>query len=297
METLQSLRNRIEIANELQSVVTTMKSMAAVNIRQYQQAVESLAAYNHTLEQGLQILLRRHEKEIRIAQPATTRGLGVVIFGSDQGLVGQFNATVVQHGLDEIDRLQVAQEDRNTLVIGQRPAKRLWQLDQPIEKVLRMPSSVSGITRMVQEILLHIDTWRTEKDIEQIVLFYNSPERGAAYHPTTFHLLPINVAWIRELRQREWPSRRLPMFRMEWDRLFATLIRHYFFVALFRAFAGSLASENASRLSSMETAEENIEDRLKELDIKYNRLRQTSITEELMDVIAGFQVLTENGTQ
>jgi F-type H+-transporting ATPase subunit gamma len=79
---------------------------------------------------------------------------------------------------------------------------------------------------------------------------------------------------------------------MEWDTLFAALIREYFFVSLFRAIAESLASENASRLSSMQAAEKNIEERLEKLNTRYHHLRQSSITEELMDVLAGYEVLT-----
>jgi F-type H+-transporting ATPase subunit gamma len=70
------------------------------------------------------------------------------------------------------------------------------------------------------------------------------------------------------------------------------LIREYFFASLYRAFAESLASENASRLSSMQAAEKNIEDRLDQLNTEYHHLRQSSITEELLDVVAGYEVLT-----
>jgi F-type H+-transporting ATPase subunit gamma len=64
-----------------------------------------------------------------------------------------------------------------------------------------------------------------------------------------------------------------------------------FLESLCRAFAESLASENASRLSSMQAAEKNIEERLDQLNAQYHHLRQSSSTEELMDVVAGYEVL------
>ncbi len=79
---------------------------------------------------------------------------------------------------------------------------------------------------------------------------------------------------------------------MESDGLFSSLIRQFLFVSIYRAIAASLASENASRLEAMQGAEKNIDDRMKELQAKYHRQRQSSITEELMDVVSGFEAMT-----
>ncbi|GAG38988.1 unnamed protein product, partial [marine sediment metagenome] len=77
------------------------------------------------------------------------------------------------------------------------------------------------------------------------------------------------------------------------DQLFTSLVRQYLFGALFRAFAESLASENASRLASMQAAEKNIEERIDQLRLRFHRHRQSAITEELLDVVAGFEVLSQ----
>ena len=74
-----------------------------------------------------------------------------------------------------------------------------------------------------------------------------------------------------------------------------TLIREYLFVSLFRACAESLASENASRLAAMQRADKNIDELLEELNGTFHRLRQSSIDEELFDVIAGFEALMPKG--
>jgi F-type H+-transporting ATPase subunit gamma len=69
------------------------------------------------------------------------------------------------------------------------------------------------------------------------------------------------------------------------------LIREHLFVSLFRACAESLASENASRLDAMQRADRNIDDLLVELSDRSHELRQSSIDEELFDVVAGFEAL------
>ena len=71
-----------------------------------------------------------------------------------------------------------------------------------------------------------------------------------------------------------------------------TLVREYLFVSLFKACAESLAAENASRLAAMQRAEKNIDDLVGTLNQTFRRLRQTSIDEELFDVISGYESLT-----
>jgi F-type H+-transporting ATPase subunit gamma len=267
--------------------------MAAVNIRQYEEAVESLAEYNHTVEMGLQIALRHRPEEIKIAQRVLHGPLGAIVFGSDQGMVGQFNQEIANHALRVLKKGRLGKRDCRLLAIGQRVAARLAQAGHRPTASLPVPGSLAGITPSVQDLLVRIEAWREGQGIEQILLFYNTPTQGASYRTTALQLLPVDLRWLRRLAKREWPSRGLPTYTLEWDALFAALIREYFFAALYRAFAESLASENASRLSSMQAAERNIEERLDQLNAQYHHLRQTSITEELMDVVAGYEVLAE----
>lgn len=95
----------------------------------------------------------------------------------------------------------------------------------------------------------------------------------------------------------KWPSHIIPTFTMERRKLFSTLVRQYIFVLLYRALAESMASENASRLSSMQTAEKNIKETVEGLNMSYRHQYQTSITEELLDIVAGFEALQSEGKQ
>jgi F-type H+-transporting ATPase subunit gamma len=80
---------------------------------------------------------------------------------------------------------------------------------------------------------------------------------------------------------------------MPGKRLFVRFIRQYLFVSLYPGLAESLASENASRLASMQGAERNIEERLSELSSLFRRQRQISITGELLDIVSGFEALAK----
>lgn len=292
VQTLESLQRKISSAEDLQSVVTSVKAIAAVNIRHSERAVAALEQYSQSIELALQIVLQNSEVQITMERPSLQRRLGCILFGSDQGFVGQFNRVVAEHALKEMDSLEVAVEERTVLVVGARAAGILEQSNHPVHRVLAIPVSIPHITLLLQEIVLMIESWRSQLGIENLLLFYNWPETGTSYRPRSAQLLPINLDWLKSLQEKPWESNSLPTFSMDAERLFSALVREYFLVSLFEAFVHSMASENASRLASMQSAERNIEEKLTELTHQYHQLRQTSITTEILDIIAGFEALT-----
>jgi F-type H+-transporting ATPase subunit gamma len=291
MPTTEALKSRIDSTEDLQSVVKTMKALAAVNIRQYEKAVAALKNYMKTVEMGLQIVLRSRPGFHIAARRAPQRSLGAVIFGSDQGMCGQLNEQIASHALAAMDDMKVDEQDRRLITIGMRLNNRLEDEGQPIQNAYGVPNSVDGITPLVQNLLLEIEHWDVESDINHVFVFYCEQLSGASYRPHQIHLLPIDHEWLRNLREKDWPTNNLPTYSMSWDPLFSALIRQYLFGSLFRAAAESLASENASRLASMQGAERNIEEQLEALNRQYHQQRQMSITEELLDIVSGFEAL------
>ena len=291
METIESLRRRIKSAEDLHAVVKTMKALAAVTIRQYEKAVESLGEYSRTVELGFQVLLKQKPPGVGLTQPALNERLGAIVFGSDQGMVGQFNEVIARHAAQELEQRNVSQDNLSLLAAGGRVLARLEEAGQPVEDLIALPGSVAAVTPVVQRVVLKIESWRSKRGIDEVLLFFNRPFSGASYRPQTIQLLPVDSEWFGELASKPWPCRAIPFFTMDWDRLFSWLIREYLFVSLYRAFAESLASENASRLASMQVAERNIENRLDELNAQYHQQRQSAIDAELFDLVAGFEAL------
>jgi F-type H+-transporting ATPase subunit gamma len=290
MQAVDALRRTIEAVEDLQTVVRTMKALSAVSIRQYEQALESLAGYQRTVEMGLHVALRHKVGDS--GMPPGERGprLGAVVLGSDHGLCGRFNEQIVHFALAKMNGFQVRREDRVVLAVGARVEAQLELAEQAAEECFFVPGSAASITNTVREILLKIDDWRAGRGVGNVLVFYNRRLAGGSA-PTMLHLLPVDLARFNRLRAEPWPSRVLPTFSMDAQALFAALIRQYLFISVFRACAESLASEHANRLASMQGAERNINERLDDLAGQYRRRRQQSITEELLDVVAGFQAL------
>lgn len=295
METTERLKRRIDSTEDLQSVVKTMKSLAAVKIRQYENAVDALEDYHRAVEMGLKIVLQGGFEGGPAKSEDAGGRLGAVVFGSDQGMCGQLNDQVVFQALEEMDARDVPADQRRLLAVGLRAAVRLEAEGQAVAESFSAPGAVDAITGKVQEILLRIQDWTDIEGLKQVFLFYCRPASGTVYRPHTVRMLPVDREWLRRLKADPWPTRMLPDYTMDPAQLFSALIEQYLFVSLFRAIAASGASENASRLTSMQGAEKNIREQLAELNSRYHQQRQMRITEELLDIVAGFEALESSG--
>ncbi len=291
MVTIEELKHKIATADDLKSVVKTMKALAAVSIHQYEKAVESLSEYNRTLELGLQILLKNRPEVLFRKTAISHNRIGIVVFGSDWGMCGQFNERITNYTHKKLMASNISEEKSFILAIGSRVYDRLEAAGHKCEAYFTLPSSIGGITSVIQEIVLILERWQRENQVEQIVVLYNQILSGAAYHPTEVEIFPLNLSWLKSLQQKQWKSRSLPTFTMNEEQLAAALFRQYFFVSLYRACAESLKTENTSRLTAMQMAEKNIAERLTELTMELNHQRQTTITEELLDIVSGFEAL------
>jgi F-type H+-transporting ATPase subunit gamma len=290
METTEALRKRISTAQDLQSIVKTMKALAAVSIRQYERAVESLAEYAFTIELGFRVLLKRRP-EILLRPRNRPEALGAVVFGTDLGMAGPFNQEIARYAANQLEAAGESPQHTVLGAIGVRGRAELEARGLTVQRTFRLPSSVSSLSDAVMDVLVEIQDWRTERGVERVVLFHNRPKAQTTYEPFAVQLLPIDLQWLDALAQKPWPTNNLPAYTLDEEALLAGLVRDYLFMVLFRAFAESLASENASRLASMQAAEKNIGERIDALEAEFHRKRQAAITEELLDVVSGFEAL------
>ena len=289
-DTTASLLRKISSAGDLQSVVRTMKALAASSIGQYEKAARALGDYYRTVELGLGACFRESEPvalKVRLNRHADAHARGAVVFGSDQGLVGQFNDVVADFAVKTLASLPGQPE---VWAVGERVHARLMDAGLPPLGLFTVPRSVQTITPLIGQILVEHETHHDRGEVTELHLFYNRPTSGSVYAPVHQRLLPLDETWHRKLAEFPWPIKNLPEV-MGGSTTLRALIREHLFVSLFRACAESLASENASRLAAMERADRNIDELLADLNGDFHRLRQSGIDEELFDVISGFEAL------
>ena len=288
-DTLVSLQRKIDGAGDLESVVRSMKALAAASIGQYEKSVAALADYYRTVELGLAVCLRR--PMTGAADPAgrtstTAKTIRAVVFGSDQGLVGQFNDVLADFVCKALAALP---GDKSVWAVGERVHARLAEAGFPPAGLFAVPTSVAAITPLVGQILVASELPHDGDETGQLYLFHNRPRSGSVYEPVGLRMLPLDEQWRLRLTHRPWPSGNLPEVIGSGEPTLRALVREYLFVSLYKACAESLASENASRLAAMQRAEKNIDELVLDLTRRFRRLRQTSIDEELFDVLSGYE--------
>jgi F-type H+-transporting ATPase subunit gamma len=268
-----------------------MKALAASSIGQYESAVTALHDYYRTVELALSVCLRDAPPSGQSVRAPVSK-IGAIVFGSDQGLVGRFNETLMAfattnlHSLPgRLTRMWAAGERMQALIPAPLiAAPRAWPV----------PASVEAITPLIGRILIDIGAARERGDIAELHVFHNRPKSAAAYEPVGRRLLPLDAAWRSGMAAVRWPTRSPPQLIDPCAPALEAFIGGYLFVVLFQACAESLAAENASRLAAMQRAEKNIKEILEDLNGKYRRLRQESIDEELFEVVAGYESLTHD---
>jgi F-type H+-transporting ATPase subunit gamma len=285
------MRRKIAGAGDLQSVVRTMKAVAASSIGQYEKSVSALANFNRAIELGLGACFRENGPAPLAPERKAPGAIGAVVFGSDQGLVGQFNDVVADFAITTLSALPGKPE---VWAVGERVHERLVDAGLSPRGVSPVPNSVKAITPLVGQILLESEA-RHQRGIAELHLFHNRPKSGAVYEPVNQRLLPLDEEWRRHLAELPWPTKSLPEVIGGGTETLRAFIRGYLFVSIFRACAESLAAENASRLSAMQRADKNIDELLEDLNRTFHRLRQNGIDEELFDVVSGFEALTTKG--
>jgi F-type H+-transporting ATPase subunit gamma len=287
-DSLASLRRHLNGAQQLGSVVRAMKAISASSINQYEKAVDALGQYQRAVELGLSLCVGDQRPAARVPATAGDHPTGALIFGSDQGLVGRFNEIIANLAATTLRKLP---GPKTVWAVGERLTPALEAAGLTISKLFTVPSSVAAITALVTKIQIEIEQCTAGGRHSEIYVFHNSPRVGAAYAAVNQRLLPLDAAWYARIRAIPWPNERYAQLLAGGSTNLAALVHEQLFISVYRACAESLASENVSRLEAMQRAEKNIESVSDALQRSLNRLRQSSIDEELFDVVAGFNAL------
>ena len=209
-DTLASLRHKISGAGDLKSVVRSMKALAASSIGQYEKSVLALADYDRTIELGLAVCLRNRRRAAALQDGETraaAKAVTAIVFGSDQGLVGQFNDVLADFVARALEPLP---GEKRVWAVGERIQSRLADAGLAPVGLFTVPTSVNAITPLVGQILVESEAHHEEHEGVQLYLFHNRPRPGAAYDPVSQHLLPLDAKWELRLARLPWPTKNLP---------------------------------------------------------------------------------------
>jgi F-type H+-transporting ATPase subunit gamma len=297
MQAIEELRRRTAGAIDLLQVVRTMRAIAVVGVREFEVAEEGLARYESAVGQGLALALAdAGQPRAAGGAPAGGRGaaagstpagngLGIVAMGSDHGLVGRFNESLAEYIGDAVSH----SSDVRLMVLGARLSGRLGDVAPEPDAEMPMPRTANAMPVSAAEVLLQVEEWQRQ-GVSEVRLISNVWALPGGYSPQELHLLPIDLRAIKAAHP--WPPGRLPIVLGTREVVVAELLEQYLRITVARALTRSLVAENEARLAATRGAERNIGEQIDELHREYRHAYQGAETEELLDVVAGFEAIT-----
>ncbi len=279
MEALPRLQARISSLHELRDLIRALRALAASHVQEAQATLPGIRRYVEVVEdaiaEGATLLPRASALAVSDEQPLDAAALIVVC--SEHGFAGAFNERL-------LDR---AEAERNAgqhlIVIGRRGVVLAEERGLEIAWTCPMAThtgGVLGVTRSVAERL---------SAFSAVDIVFGSYRRGGNFEPEIKRILPLDPALLVQSERRSPPLHHLaPAVLLE------RLASEYLFGEITRAVMESLASENGARLRVMESADQNVGDKLHDLRREERSLRQEAITSELLDVVTGSEAILTN---
>ncbi len=306
MAGLKELRTRIESIKSTEKITSAMKMVAAARLRRAQGLIDKCRSYNNNiLTSANRVLyeLRQEEekKNIRFVYPELMRGSGksenymLLVFTSDRGLCGSYNSNVAREASKRIDELKAAGKNVKILCVGKKGRdilKRKYAdlIVDTIEGMARKGARYDEAVELGQKIL---DMYAQGAfDVCEIVV---SRFRSAINRTIVVEqVFPVQIAENENICRQQTPNICNGAF-YDYEpgllKILDGLLPLVFRSSLFQAVVHSQASEQGARMTSMDNATRNAKDMISGLTLRYNRIRQTAITTELTEIIAGAEAL------
>ena len=290
MPSLKEVKNRISSVKSTQQITRAMKMVAASKLRRSQDRLLRMRPYAQKLTQLLaSVSANLSEENIsEYAQPRDVKHVVLVVFSSDRGLCGAFNASLFRYTRQYItDEYEFYERNQrlSIMTVGNKAfdyyKRRGYDLRSDYKDLFSDPS-FDHVREAAEYVMQQFKAGKVDK----VILLYNQFKNVATQIPTAEQFLPVqnnveeaqpaNIDYIYE------PSE---AFIVE------ELIPQSLKVQFYKAYLESNAAEQAARMTAMDQATENAGELLKELRLTYNRTRQAAITKEILEIVAGANAL------
>ncbi|MBR4127339.1 MAG: F0F1 ATP synthase subunit gamma [Alphaproteobacteria bacterium] len=289
---IEGLQKRIKTTQDLRSIVSTMKSLSAVSIIQYDAALKSLLEYCRTINLGAVALMKNGDLKLpkeRAVKPESRRALAIVV-GSDTGLVGKMNREVVRFAEKFLTEKGFEIERTAFIAVGRQIIAQLMRDERHMIESYPISNSVKAVSKTAASVLVTAHEHMQTDRITQVYLFY-SQKQGTGVAPTSSLLMPLGTEWLERLKKIGWPGRNLPTYTLPPEQIFSALMKERLLIELSTAITQALSAEHHMRLTTMQAAEKNIDENLESMNLQYQQMRQENITTELLDVVSGAEAL------
>lgn len=290
MGNLKEIRTRIASIESTEKITSAMKLVSAAKFRRSQQAIIALRPYSNKLSEIMKSLGHSvdNANDMPLFAQRSPEKVVIITITSNKGLCGSFNSSIIKetnHLLKNHYAKQVQAGQVQLVCLGKKGGEQLGKNYPTLltnESLLDKPefTEVAAIAEDLMDKFVR-------KEIDKVEVVYNQFVNASTQRVTVEQFLPI----APQKNDNELPLKFNFIFEPSKEELFKTLPPRILKLQLFKMLIDSIASEHGARMTSMSKATDNANEMLKELRLKYNNARQSSITNELIEIVSGAEAL------
>lgn len=320
MPSLKEIKSRIASVNSTRKITSAMKMVASSKLHHAQTAIENMLPYENMLEHILKtFLVSAPDVELPFDQERPVKKVALIIFSSNSSLCGGFNANIIKtmlHAIEEYRKQGLTNDDIIIYPIGRKVEEKVRKLG------LRSAGSFVHLadkpnSAQCRDISVEAGTMFLEGKVDKVELIYHHFKSAGSQVLTRRTFLPIDLhddvgadndrdlssnlatkksqEYLKNRNKQEEEREQTTVkplndnFLVEPDlkTVLTELVPKELHLMVYTALLDSNASEHAARMVAMQTATDNADELLRELNLQYNKSRQAAITSELLDIVGG----------
>lgn len=320
MPSLKEIKSRIASVNSTRKITSAMKMVASSKLHHAQTAIENMLPYENMLEHILKtFLVSAPDVELPFDQERPVKKVALIVFSSNSSLCGGFNANIIKtmlHAIEEYRKQGLTNDDFIIYPIGRKVEEKVRKLG------LRSAGSFVHLadkpnSAQCRDISVEAGTMFLEGKVDKVELIYHHFKSAGSQVLTRRTFLPIDLhddvgadndrdlssnlatkksqEYLKNRNKQEEEREQTTVkplndnFLVEPDlkTVLTELVPKELHLMVYTALLDSNASEHAARMVAMQTATDNADELLRELNLQYNKSRQAAITSELLDIVGG----------
>jgi len=283
MASMRDIKRRRESIQSTEQITKAMKLVATVKLQKAKARAEESQPYFNAMYATVKSMLK---KSGNINHPyldgAGEGKKGIIVITSNRGLAGGYNSNVMKL----VTESGMKKEDVVIYAVGRKGrdglARRGYEIAQDYSEAMNEPL-FSDASEIGKQVLSDF----TEGKISEIYLAYTVFKNTVSHIPTFIRLLPVAFEESEEEEVKSEDALTMMNYEPEAEEALELIIPKYINSLIYGGLVQALASENGARMQAMDSATNNADEMIADLGLKYNRARQSSITQELTEIIAG----------
>lgn len=291
MANLKELRSRITSVSSTMQITSAMKMVSAAKLNRAQNAIEDMRPYAEKLTELLQNLSASLDSDTNspYSEQREVDSVLIVAISSNRGLAGAFNTNIIKR-VRSLAEDSYPNKDVKILSIGKKAGdvlKKKYDIEGSYNTIYD-DLTYEAVAEIADELMGYFKSGKFDK----IELVYNSFKNAATQIITKEQFLPIEPASQKEDEDVSMSSDYI--FEPNKAEIVEDLIPKSLKIQLFKAIRDSVASEHGARMTAMHKATDNATELRDDLKLSYNKARQASITNEILEIVAGAEALADS---